>query len=243
MSCCGGGACACIVNAGNGIEVTGSGTPNDPYLIASTVGGLADLLRVRDTSSVNLVLTGSGSQGDPLELQAISTLRLSELADVDDPSGGPSVGESPVWVGAGSEGHWEFQTPPPAPAGAVNVENGLYGIGDVSDPIGVSTSGVWGSGALSGLGGDSTIGLEIYVDSAGELRAEPVGTPDWGDITGKPSTFPPSSHTHPVADLTDLSTNGNAARVNGIKISSTATSGSPPSSPSVGDLWFFPKDS
>lgn len=33
-----------------------------------------------------------------------------------------------------------------------------------------------------------------------------VGAPDWTDITGKPSTFPPSAHTHVIADTTGLQT-------------------------------------
>lgn len=28
----------------------------------------------------------------------------------------------------------------------------------------------------------------------------------WGDISGKPSTFPPSQHTHAIADVTNLQT-------------------------------------
>ncbi|CAB4140445.1 Phage tail repeat like [uncultured Caudovirales phage] len=32
------------------------------------------------------------------------------------------------------------------------------------------------------------------------------GTVDWADVTGKPSTFPPSSHSHVIADVTGLQT-------------------------------------
>lgn len=39
-----------------------------------------------------------------------------------------------------------------------------------------------------------------------------AGSPDWADITGKPSTFPPDAHTHAVAstDLTDATAVGEA---------------------------------
>ena len=243
MACCGQSTCACILEEGVGIEITGSGTATDPYVITSTVTDLSQFLRVVDTTTVNLTLSGTGTTEDPLELRAYSTLRLTDLSDVDDPSGGPAVGESPVWVGSGADGHWEFDVPPPSPAGATNVDNGLSGIGSVGDPVVVETSGVWGVGALSGLGVDSTIGLEIYVDSAGDLRTEPV-LPDWDDITGKPTSFTPDpAATYLSAQITDLSTVGNAAKVNGIKISSTSTSVTPPSSPTTGDLWFFPKGS
>ena len=40
-------------------------------------------------------------------------------------------------------------------------------------------------------------------------NAEDIGGGDtevaWGDITGKPNTFPPSSHTHSMSDVTGLS--------------------------------------
>lgn len=32
------------------------------------------------------------------------------------------------------------------------------------------------------------------------------GAPSWSDITGKPSTFPPSSHTHTTSDISDIDT-------------------------------------
>lgn len=228
------------MRAGLGIEITGSGTPTDPYEVASSLNDLGELFRVADTTSVNLTLTGTGSVGDPLELRATSTLKLTDLTDVLDPSGGPSVGEVPVWVGSGSDGRWEFQVPPPSPAGAVNVTSGISGVGSFGDPIKVEVSGVWGVGSLAGLGGDSTIGLAVYIDSAGKVRARPVGAPTWADVTGKPATFPPSSHTHLAADITDQA-NLNAGRVNSIRISSTATSVTPPAAPAAGDLWFFPK--
>ena len=244
MACCGSsGGCSCIINAGAGISVAGSGTVTDPYVVTSTVIDLSQFLVVQDTTSVNLTLTGTGIENDPLVLRATSTLRMTELLDVEDPSGGPAVGEVPIWVGSGSDGHWEFQPPPPSPAGAVNAGNGISGIGSVPDPLKIEFSGVWGAGSLAGLGGDSTIGLPIYLDSNGDIRARPVSNPTWTDIQNKPTTFTPSTHTHTASQITDLSTNGNAARVNGIKITSTATSVTAPSSPSALDLWFFPKGS
>lgn len=240
--CCGKSTCSCIINAGSGIEVTGSGTATDPYVITSSVNDLSQYLRVEDTTTVNMSLTGTGTDGDPLVLRAVSLLRLTELSDVQDPSGGPSVGEVPVWVGSGEDGHFEFQTPPVAPAGATNVTNGLSGIGSVGDPVKIETSGTWGLGVLAGYGGDSTIGAPIYVDSNGDIRSQPLGAVAWADITGKPATFPPSAHTHTASQITDQN-NINAGKVNGIKLSSTPTSVTAPASPTTGDLWFFPKDS
>ena len=35
---------------------------------------------------------------------------------------------------------------------------------------------------------------------------EGSGSSDWNDITNKPSTFPPSAHTHPISEVTNLQT-------------------------------------
>lgn len=32
------------------------------------------------------------------------------------------------------------------------------------------------------------------------------GTPAWADITGKPASYPPSNHSHPISEVTDLQT-------------------------------------
>ena len=42
------------------------------------------------------------------------------------------------------------------------------------------------------------------VASVSPATWEPVVTPAWADITGKPSTFPPSTHSHAISDVTDL---------------------------------------
>lgn len=41
---------------------------------------------------------------------------------------------------------------------------------------------------------------------AAQLPASAGGDPDWADITGKPATFPPSAHTHTIANVTGLQT-------------------------------------
>ena len=38
------------------------------------------------------------------------------------------------------------------------------------------------------------------------LPNEGSGSSDWNDITNKPSTFPPSAHTHPISEVTNLQT-------------------------------------
>ena len=53
-----------------------------------------------------------------------------------------------------------------------------------------------------------------------------LGSIDWDDVTGKPAAFPPSSHTHVIADIT------NYDRTAGTVLSDTA-----PASPVQGLRW------
>lgn len=231
MAGCNDDQCSCRVESGDGITVSGSGTLNNPYVVSSDFPGLSQSFQVNDTPTVNLTLRGGGSPTDPFILQADSSLKLTQLSDVQDPEGGPAVGESPVWVGSGAAGHWEFKVPPPAPAGSVNVSTGLSGVGSAPDPIKVKLIGTSAGGA--------TTGLEVYADSAGNLRVVPptATAVDWSSIVNKPSSFPPSAHTHVAADILNplaLSV-GDSAKVRGIQIFSGAAT---PVGPVQNDLWF-----
>lgn len=231
--------CSCIIRAGNGLEVTGAGTPNSPYVI-SIPGSLEGVFRVQDTSTVNMTLLGQGTPADPYTLSAVATVKLTELADVSDPQGGPNVGDVPVWVGSGAVGHWEFQPPPANPPGAVNVGTGITGDGSAGAPISVRMLGLTAGGPTSGL--------EVYADSVGNLRAVPpvASAVTWDSITGKPSTFPttPSDFTGtlPVSKggtgQTDLNavTVGNSVKVDGHRV--FVQSGTP-SGAVLNDLWFW----
>jgi len=171
-----------------------------------------------------MTLTGSGRPDDPFAIWADTALKLNDLTDVNDPQGGPSAGEVPVWVGDTATGHWEFQVPPPSPAGAVNANGGIAGTGAAGTPLHVATSGTWGTAPLDAYGTDSTAGIPVYVDSNGELRAQPIGggSVAWADVTGKPSTFTPSAHKHLAADITNpLSLN--VGKINGTPIYITPT--------------------
>jgi|SRR5690606_9349154 len=170
--------CACIIQAGPGVSVTGSGSAGDPFVVSRSGGDL--VLTTQDTPSLNLQSIGSGSDDDPYILSGVVTARLQDLSDVDDASG-PGLGDVPVWTGSA----FVFAPPPTVPPGAVNtIPGGLLGDGSFGDPLGVNVSEVVE---------DSTAGLGIYVDSLGQLRAVPPAatTVPWTSVTGKPSTFPP----------------------------------------------------
>lgn len=202
MARCNDEFCSCRITAGDGIVITGTGTPSNPFEISTDFPGIADSFRVNDTTTVNLTLLGAGSPANPFVLRADATIKVTQLADVQDPEGGPAVGESLVWTGSGTAGHWEFKTLPPAPAGAVNVAAGISGSGTAVDPIKVRVIGT--------TTGGPTTGLEVYTDSAGNLRAvQPLATAvDWSTIVNKPSAFPPTPHTHPLADISDATAYG-----------------------------------
>ncbi len=68
---CAGTTCGCKVNAGSGIEVTGTGTAQDPYIISIDGLSIADTLEVDDTASINLTLNGAGTALDPYILSAV----------------------------------------------------------------------------------------------------------------------------------------------------------------------------
>lgn len=183
MASCGDQGCNCLVTGGEGVSVSGAGTARSPYVVELS-GNLSNTFTVQDTETVNLSLLGQGTQTSPYSLSATATVKLSQLADVDDPQGGPNIGDVPVWVGSGAVAHWEFQPPPPNPSGAVNVGAGIDGDGSIGAPLAVSVIGT--------SAGGTTSGLEVYVDSAGNLRAVPPGalTVGWDAVTGKPAFFP-----------------------------------------------------
>jgi hypothetical protein len=239
--CCGSDVNTVRIVGGNGIAVTGSGSSANPYRIENGTSALLTGIRVIDTESVNLTLTGSGTPDDPLTFRADTTTRLQDLTDVVD-AAGPTTGDVPVWVAAvgGVEGHFEFRAPPVAPAGAVSTAQGLRGTGAAATPLRVATSGVWGEEELAGYGDDTTVGLAIYVDAAGELRAAPAtgGTGStWSTLAGKPSTFAPSAHTHRAADVSDPE-NLDVGRIGGKRvIVQQGQPATPAGGWKTGDLW------
>jgi hypothetical protein len=184
---CVGGQCNCLVVAGEGQVITGSGHPSDPYVITNT--GIRGALKVQDTQTVDLTLNGNGVAADPYLLSARTTVRL--LVDMTDMGVGQSADPGDTII-VQPDGSWNLGPPPVSPAGAVNTRGGIQGDGTFLAPIEVAVSGTWGTPPLDGLGPDSTIGTAIYVDSDGKLRAAPdqVQTVTWDAIQDKPTTFP-----------------------------------------------------
>ncbi len=184
------GGCSCLVTAGGGIRVSGTGTESNPYVIESTGTGITGALTVKDTATVDLTMGGSGTVADPYELSGVATISMEGLSDIA-PGATPAAGQVPVFNGT----EWEFAVPPTTPPGAVNVSTGLAGDGAAATPIRVRTSGTWGTAPLNQMGTNSTLAAPVFVDSAGNLRtlgdvkltraasptAAPGGFLDWND--------------------------------------------------------------
>lgn len=85
----------------------------------------------------------------------------------------------------------------------------LNGVSGPAGPQGIQ--GVAGpQGAQGPAGADSTVpGPQGPQGSQGAQGDSGVpGTTDWAGISGKPVSFAPSAHTHPVSDLADMTTTG-----------------------------------
>jgi hypothetical protein len=171
-SCSGNSTCACVVEGGDGILVTGAGTVRNPYSIVSTAA-VERYFQTLDTPSLDLTLEGGGTPSNPFKLSGEATLALVDLSDVGEGQA-PASGDVPVWV----VDHWEFQPPPGgvAPDGTtvtVTTGAGLLGTGTGATPLKAAVSGTWGSGSMTGFPVDRTLGVPIYTDNAGQLRARP----------------------------------------------------------------------
>lgn len=184
---CAGSTCQCLILAGAGIEVTGSGNTNNPYVVTATTT-IAGSLVVQDTATVDLTAVGAGSPVDPFVLSARATVAMEDLTNVTGAP--PALGDTLSWNGTA----WVMAPPPVAPAGAINTGAGLLGNGSLANPVRAATSGTWGTAPLDRFGPDSTVGQVVYVDSNGQLRASPIDPAGvevpWDQVVGKPSAFP-----------------------------------------------------
>jgi hypothetical protein len=143
--CCGGGAlCGCLIVEGAHVQVTGSGTAQDPFTITGDVG-----LAVTDTTTFDLALTGTGTAASPWTIQVgyASTAKLDDLPDVNAPT--PTNAQVLGWDTATSR--WTARAPTTAASGSVQHNTSLSGDGSggsplaiVHDPIGFTETGASG---------------------------------------------------------------------------------------------------
>lgn len=75
---CGSSVCACLLSAGEGIGITGTGSPSNPYVITAITG---DALSVLDTATVDLTLTGLNVLSAAVKISADGGNTITAHAD------------------------------------------------------------------------------------------------------------------------------------------------------------------
>jgi microcystin-dependent protein len=78
---CASNVCTCTITGGVGVQVSGTGTSTDPYIL----GAQPTVLQVADSASVDLTLTGNGSEAAPYLIRA-------DLATTPNPGGNVPAG-------------------------------------------------------------------------------------------------------------------------------------------------------
>lgn len=183
--CAGSSSCSCVVQGGNGISVSGSGTGPDPYVIDSTATSITGTLTVTDTATVDLTLSGSGSITDPYNLSADAALSVAELTDVA--TGAPATGDTLLWNGE----EWVYGPPSSGGGGAVVTTTApISGDGSVASPLGLATSGTWGSSPLDVYGTNTLLGSPIFLDTNGQVRSQPRGADVLASGAARPNQYP-----------------------------------------------------
>jgi len=157
------------------------------------------------------------------------------------------------------------------PIGRLTIPNGLAaiaagniqvlgaGIGMRVIPYPDTTQRPTPATGIKALGLNTTTKVFEYWGGSSWVSLAPAA-PEWGDIGSKPTTFPPSSHSHAISDITDLSTQlsgkaptshnhtisqisdiASASVANAVKVGGRTIfvqSGTPSGAVS-GDLWFW----
>lgn len=173
--CCGGASCSCVIEAGQHIQIAGSGAAGDPFIIIGDVD-----LEVTDNSVFNLSLTGLGTLADPwgVSVAFAPTAKLNDLPDVSVPA--PTNGQVLAWNNSTSQ--WEATAPTTAATGAVSHDTSMLGDGSAGSPLQVQEDP---AGFLTtrapGLGvSDAGINQMVrrFPNSAARDAATPAPTPN-----------------------------------------------------------------
>lgn len=176
--CCGGSACACLIEAGAHIQIQGSGAPSDPFVVVGDTD-----LRVQDNLTFNLTLNGAGTAASPwtLVVAFASSAKLDDVPDVNAPA--PVNGHVLGWDSSTSK--WTSRAPTTAASGSVLHDASLTGDGSGGsvlavneDPNGYLATSVTGLG-LSDVGKNRII--RHYADEPTRAVATPI--PDLNAIT------------------------------------------------------------
>lgn len=164
MPCCGGPSCACKIESSDSIEVSGTGSSQDPFILETS-----SPLTVTDNSTFNLILTGSN-----LEVAYAVTAKLDDIPDVEAPA--PTNAQVLGWDTATSR--WTPRAPTTAASGSVTHDTSLSGDGSGGSPLQVVEDPIrFLVTVAAGLGlSDAGINMLVrgFVDSAARTAADPV---------------------------------------------------------------------
>lgn len=170
--CCGGATCSCVIQgSGTHIEVSGSGSPGDPFIIAADVA-----LQAKDNTTFDVAVTGLGTTTVPWEVEVkyASSAKLNDLPDVTAPA--PSNGQVLGWDSATSQ--WTNRAPTTAASGSVQHDTALTGDGSAGSPLGINEDPARMLGTAAGGLGLSDAGMNSIVrrfaDSAARNAASPA---------------------------------------------------------------------
>lgn len=133
--CCGGnGTCACKVEAGRLIAVSGAGSSQDPIVIGADLA-----LSSEDTQTFDVGISGDGTLAAPWIVRVVfaSTARWTDLPDIDAPN--PNDGDVAHYSVAA--GKWVTGPPNAATPGAIFHDTSVNGDGSASAPLGVKADG------------------------------------------------------------------------------------------------------
>lgn len=168
--CCGSASCACILEAGQHIQIGGSGSAQDPFVVVGDVD-----LAVADNTTFNLTLTGAGTVASPwtLFVAFAATASVKDLPDVSDTA--PTNGQVLVWNNG--LGQYVPGSPTPAASGSVNHDTSLTGDGSPGDPLGVVASTARFIASVASGIGLSDAGINRLVRRFGTSGARAAASP------------------------------------------------------------------
>jgi hypothetical protein len=143
--CCGGASCACSIQEGTQVTITGVGSSQDPFVVSLD----ADLAVV-DNSVFNLTLAGVGDTTSPwtLEVTYAATAKLDDIPDVA--AAAPTNAQVLAWNSSTSR--WEPAAPTTAASGSVTHDTSMTGDGSGGSPLQINEASGRFLVTSSGLG-------------------------------------------------------------------------------------------
>lgn len=168
--CCGGATCSCVIDNGSHIQIVGTGSPGDPFVITADVA-----LEAKDNAVFDVVVTGLGSVAAPwqIEVKYASSAKLNDLPDVNAPA--PTNAQVLGWDT--STGQWTPRAPTTAAAGTVTHDTSLAGDGSAGTPLQVNEDPARMLATAAGGLGLSDAGMNSIVRRHADTAARTAATP------------------------------------------------------------------